>query len=205
MSIRDLMAAAAQAQAAQAAQAAAVSGAATTQTAVAAAAAAGGAGEGATQTTQAAAAGAGVAGDEGAAAAASADAAAAVQVATPDLSALVTKVTELSVANAKLQTERDSYLASCAAMITVVSDSLDRMSISLGGGKIDVAAMTPESLVAQHATTAATFSAKFPVGGVAAVPVNAESNQEAQARDAESLALHNMRVAAAAGGTAAKK
>jgi hypothetical protein len=202
------MAAAAKAQAAKTEAAAAASGVAKTEIAVAAEAAAGGAGEGATQTTQAAAAGAGAAGDgkggEGAEAAAGAVAPAAAATA-PDLSALVAKVTDLSIANVKLEAERDSYLASCAAMITVVSDSLDRMSIALGGGKIDVSKMTPETLVAQHTATAATFAAKFPIGGVAAVPAGAEVNQEAQDAKKHDLFLHNQRVAAAAGSFAVKK
>jgi hypothetical protein len=210
MSIQDLMAAAAKAQAAKTADAAAVSGVAKTDIAVAAAAAAGGAGEGAVKINEPdAAAVAAAKGKEGAEAGSDvgkgADAAAVAAAAAPDLTALVEKVTNVSIANAKLEAEVTALTLNCAAMVTVVSDSLDRMSIALGGGKVDVSKMSVEALVAQHASAAATFAAKFPVGGVAAVPTDSQTNQEAQVRDREALAIHTMRVAAAAGGTAAKK
>lgn len=216
MSIQDLMAAAAKAQAAKTAAAAAASGAAASASATGAAAAAGGAGEGETQTTQAAAAGAGAAGDgkgkEGAGAGSDAGAGgegaaavAAAAAATPDLTALVEKVTSVSIANAKLEAEVTALTLNCAAMVTVVSDSLDRMSIALGGGKIDVAKMSVDALVAQHASTAATFAAKFPVGGVAAVNVDTEKDQETQAATERARFEHSQRVAAAAGSFAAKK
>lgn len=204
----------------QAAQAAGVG--ATTATAAAAEAAAGGGGEGAVAVQQAAAAGAGTAagergseaGGEGAeaaaeAAASAAAAAAAAAAATPaaapvGLEALVSKVTDLSIANAKISAELETMTASCVAMISVVSDSLDRMSIAMGGGKVDVSKLTPESLVAMHAEHAAKFAAKFPVGGVAAVPAAAEESEQATAK-ADEAAFHAMRVAAAGGQLAAKK
>lgn len=214
--IHDLLQEAAAALAAkQAAHAAAVG----TKTAIAAAAeaAAGGAGEGGTATQQAAVAGNGAGSgenDEAAAATAAAAAAAAAEAATPaaaapaaaqGLDVLVTKLTDMSISNAKLSSELEAMTLSCAAMITVVSDSLDRMSIALGGGKVDVSKLTPEALVGMHAEHAARFSAKFPVGGVAAVNVDLEKDQAAQAGNSEALALHAMRVAAAAGSIVAKK
>jgi hypothetical protein len=221
--IHDLMQATKTAVAAkQAAQAAGVV--AKTEIAAAAEAVAGGAGEGAVAITQAAAAGgataageqgngasaAGAAGAEAAAGAAAPVAAAAAPVAAlaadTSLNALVGKVTELSISNAKLTTELDAMTASCVAMIAVVSDSLDRMSIALGGGKVDVSKLTPEALVGLHTEHAAKFAAKFPIGGVAAVNVGADdASQEAQRGNAEALAMHAMRVAAAGGQLAAKK
>lgn len=122
--------------------------------------------------------------------------AAVAAVAAPDLSALVTKVTELSIENAKVTAERDSMLASCAALAQIAGDSLSRMNIALGGGKVDVSAMTPESLVAQHATVAAQFASRFPTGGVAAVGAGAEA-AAADAKQADPM--HARRMAAVIG------
>lgn len=116
--------------------------------------------------------------------------------AAPDLSALVTRVTELSIETAKVSAQRDELMASCASLCAIVGDSLSRMSIALGGGKVDVSAMTPAALVAQHTATAAQFAAKFPTNGIAAV--QGAGNEDGQKKVGIDP-LHAQRMAAVMG------
>jgi hypothetical protein len=82
---------------------------------------------------------------------------------------LATKVGELTVAKAGVEAENTELVGAVASMVPIISASLDKMEIALGGSKVDVSKLEPAQLVALHETTAGRFASKFPTGAVAAV------------------------------------
>jgi ClpP class serine protease len=59
--------------------------------------------------------------------------------------------------------------ASHTGLMKIAAQSVSNMKVGLGLAKVDFSAMTPELLLAEHASTSETFKASFKVGGVAAV------------------------------------
>lgn len=82
---------------------------------------------------------------------------------------LAMKVGELTVAKAAIEAENTELVGALTAMVPIISASLDKMEIALGGAKVNISKLEPAQLVALHETTAGRFAAKFPTGAVAAV------------------------------------
>ena len=68
-----------------------------------------------------------------------------------------------------------AQIAAIPALRSIAEASLNQMRIALGHPATDATVMTPDALAAEHQRTASEFSAKFPVGGVAASSLNAET------------------------------
>lgn len=90
---------------------------------------------------------------------------------------LATKVGELTLAKAKAEAEISGLEISVASMLPIITASLDKMTIALGGSAVDVSALEPAQVVALHESTAQRYAAKFPTGPVAAVAQGHESAQ----------------------------
>jgi len=58
--------------------------------------------------------------------------------------------------------------ATHTSLVKIAAQSVATMKVAMGLTKVDLSAMAPEALLAEHVATAAAFTAKFPVGGVAA-------------------------------------
>lgn len=84
--------------------------------------------------------------------------------------ALVNKdLLDAKVANTQLTAELDKLKAVMPQMADVIAKSLSQMRIALGGVEVKAGDMSVEELLAAHTSTAADFTKKFPVGGVASV------------------------------------
>lgn len=68
-----------------------------------------------------------------------------------------------------LQAKLAGMEATHAGLVKIAAVSVSNMKVALGLGKVDLSAMSPELLLAEHAATATVFAEKFKVGGVAAV------------------------------------
>lgn len=86
------------------------------------------------------------------------------QVKEKDVAALASAV-ELSGLKAKLA----SVEATHTGLVKIAASSLSNMKIGMGMARVDFSAMTPELLLAEHASTVDTFTKAFKVGGVAAL------------------------------------
>ncbi len=84
-----------------------------------------------------------------------------------------------------------SIEANHADLMKIAATSVSNMKIGLGLSKVDLSAMAPELLLAEHASTSTAFAAAFKVGGVAAI-TPPEKKDEAQAPSA----MHMARIAA---------
>jgi signal peptide peptidase SppA len=70
--------------------------------------------------------------------------------------------------------------AAVKPLAAIVATSISTMKVALGMSAVDLSALAPEALAAEHAATATTFKDKFKAGGVAAVPA-AEKKDETSA------------------------
>lgn len=74
-----------------------------------------------------------------------------------------------SVDLAGFKAQVESMKASHAGLVKIAAGAVSTMKIGLGQTKIDLSAMSPETLIAEHAATAAIYITAFRVGGVAAL------------------------------------
>lgn len=101
--------------------------------------------------------------------------------------ALVALGVEINGLKAKAATVEATH----AGLVKIAASSLANMKVGMGLAKADYSAMTPELLLAEHASTSASFTAAFKVGGVAAVEAPA-AKDEAKSPDH----MHAARIAA---------
>jgi signal peptide peptidase SppA len=88
------------------------------------------------------------------------------------------------VALESAQTQLASINELTKSLGAIVANSISAMKVGLGFSAQDLSSMSAQSLIDEHAATAATFIKKFPVGGVAATPVQqaaADTKQEVPA------------------------
>ena len=62
-------------------------------------------------------------------------------------------------------------------MSQVVAKAVNNMQVALGGSTLDLSAMSPSALVAEHARVSEQFVTKYKAGGVAAVSSEAPSKK----------------------------
>lgn len=90
---------------------------------------------------------------------------------------LLSQGVELTNAKARVTTLEGSQ----AGLVKIAADSLSHMKVALGMKKQDFSALSTETLLAEHTAAVATFTAAYPVGGVAATsaettkPVSADA------------------------------
>lgn len=93
---------------------------------------------------------------------------------------------ELAASKAK----NASMEATHAGLVKIAATSVSNMKVGLGLAKVDLSAMAPELLLAEHTTTAEAFAKAFKVGGVAAITppdLNAGQSTELTAREKAQL------------------
>ena len=73
--------------------------------------------------------------------------------------------------------------ATHAGLVKIAAQSVATMKVAMGLTKVDLSAMAPEQLLAEHVATATAFTAKFPVGGVAATSSTETSAAAASTQD----------------------
>lgn len=107
---------------------------------------------------------------------------------TPDISALVDKVADLSVklasaeaARVTAEKERDELVSVSVGLAEIAANSLSTMSVALGGAKVSADDMELSDLLAKHQEVSAAYVSKFPVGGVGAVEVDTEKQGDKKA------------------------
>lgn len=112
---------------------------------------------------------------------AKADAEAALAAATPGadkvLAVLTNQLAEantaLTKANVDLALEKakvTAFEAVVPGLTKIVAQSISTMRVALGGSAVDLSAMKPEALLAEHATTLSTFQQTFKGGRSSAAP-----------------------------------
>lgn len=80
-----------------------------------------------------------------------------------------TKSIQLGAALDAEKARSAGFEATNKSLALIVSKSVTQMKVALGLSAIDLSAMTPEALLAEHSATAETFTKSFHGGGVAAV------------------------------------
>lgn len=123
----------------------------------------------------------------------SADDKALVTVLQSQLAAAQTQVVDLRVQVSTLEKAAAGAQAVQGPLLEIARKSLSNMKVALGHSGFDASALSAETLVAEHKTTAETFATKFRAGGVAAV--SAKPGAEPQAGAAMDP-LHARKVAA---------
>lgn len=76
---------------------------------------------------------------------------------------------DATVSNRDLQARVTAMEATHAPLLEIARGSIMKMQVALGGTAVDLTTVDPATLLATHAEVAAKFTAKFPVGGVAAI------------------------------------
>jgi hypothetical protein len=107
---------------------------------------------------------------------------------------LATKDSELLQARVDLKVAQDRLApleASIKPLAAIVATSVSNMKVALGLSAVDLSALAPEQLVAEHTATADTFVNKFKAGGVAAVPAAETPQDKADVVPAHHKALIN--------------
>lgn len=106
---------------------------------------------------------------------------------------LAERGTELAAANAKLATA-ESQVAEMKpphdALVEIACNSINTMTVGLGGRAADLKALSAKEVVARHATTLADFQKAFPIGAVAA---SAPAKVDAGKQDATVTSLDQSR------------
>lgn len=101
----------------------------------------------------------------------------AVQLLTAQLKEKDQELLSTNVKLAKLEEKMEASTAILTPMLEVVCQSCNNLRVALSGSAIDMSKMDPASVLAEHKSLSEQFTAKFKVGGVAAVsaePAKAE-------------------------------
>lgn len=77
---------------------------------------------------------------------------------------------------ASANTRIEGLLIAQKGLAEIAAKSVSHMKVAMGMPRADLSALSPESLLAEHASTSEAFTSTFKVGGVAAVS-SSESNQ----------------------------
>jgi signal peptide peptidase SppA len=88
-------------------------------------------------------------------------------------------VASLRVQLAQATSERDTLKAQVDPLKKIAAGSLDSMRVALNLPKLNTEAMSPETLLADHGTTAEAYGKAFPVGGVASASASTEQAKPA--------------------------
>lgn len=78
-------------------------------------------------------------------------------------------ISALSIKAANLEAKLSEQAASFPALLEIATKSAGNMQVALGGSALDMSAMTPTLILAEHARVSGVFQTKFKAGGVAAV------------------------------------
>lgn len=122
---------------------------------------------------------------------AAATALASAEALKPDAGVVAMLQTQLKDANAALMQANidlaqakgryEAMLAEVTPMLNIAKNSVNNMRVALSMSALDMSAMLPASVLAEHASTSAMFKAQMPVGGVAAVDAVTEIPTQAAA------------------------
>jgi signal peptide peptidase SppA len=96
---------------------------------------------------------------------------------------LATAKAALATAQAEAKTATDAATEMRGphdALVTIAVDSINKMTIALGGSAMDFKGVPAKEIVAKHATTLATFGKKYPVGGVASTAPEDKNKKPAE-------------------------
>lgn len=106
--------------------------------------------------------------------------AATVQLLKEQLAAKDDALLKANVQSSKLEEALAAATASQAPLMAIVCKATANIQVALGGSALDMSAMTPEALVAEHARLEGQFVTKFKAGGVAAVSAGPEAQDKPQ-------------------------
>lgn len=81
---------------------------------------------------------------------------------------------------ADLTMKVDGHAATLAALSEIVAQSASNMRVALAMPKVDMSALSAETLVSEHKTLATTFASTFKVGGVAATTPDVDEPTKAK-------------------------
>lgn len=92
-----------------------------------------------------------------------------MRVLKEELRAAQNDLVEAKVESRQIAAKLAELEAVISPMSQIVGKAINNMQVALGGSALDLGAMSPSALVAEHTRVSEQFASKFKAGGVAAV------------------------------------